>query len=279
MKHLKFCQLAPMNIHFVQFPLEYFLDTVAALELERMELWGGGPEVCIDTVSYVRVRQIKKMVEQRELTIACFTPETCFYPINLASPDQETRNRSLRYCLRGVDIAAELEAPLMQVVSGKGYFDEPNDQAWDRARESLSLLAERAHQCGVQLTLEPLSPYESNLVNSLHAAKTMLAQIGSPCLGINVDTVPADLTHTPLQDYFDQLGAAINHFHFCDRTEQTGWVPCGDGQMPLKELLEVMDRNGYGGSLGLEICGSAYYKDPAAALQRAAGRLQMYMEG
>ena len=30
MKHLKFCQLAPMNIHFVQFPLEYFLDTVVA---------------------------------------------------------------------------------------------------------------------------------------------------------------------------------------------------------------------------------------------------------
>ena len=279
MKHLKFCQLAPMNIHFVQFPLEYFLDTVAALELERIELWGGGPEVCIDTLSFFRVQQIKKMVAQRKLKIACFTPETCFYPINLASPDQETRSRSLRYCLRGVDIAAELEAPLMQVVSGKGYFDEPNDQAWDRARESLSLLAERAQQCGVQLPLEPLSPYESNLVNSLQAAKTMLAQIGSPCLGINVDTVPVDLTHTPLQDYFDQLGAVINHFHFCDRTEQAGWVPCGDGQMPLKELLEIMDRNGYGGSLGLEICGVAYYKDPAAALQRAVGRLRMYMEG
>ena len=268
-----------MNIQFVQFPLEYFLDTVAALELERIELWGGGPEVCIDTLSFFRVQQIKKMVAQRKLKIACFTPETCFYPINLASPDQETRSRSLRYCLRGVDIAAELEAPLMQVVSGKGYFDEPNDQAWDRARESLSLLAERAQQCGVQLTLEPLSPYESNLVNSLQAAKTMLAQIGSPCLGINVDTVPVDLTHTPLQDYFDQLGAVINHFHFCDRTEQAGWVPCGDGQMPLKELLEIMDRNGYGGSLGLEICGVAYYKDPAAALQRAVGRLRMYMEG
>ena len=50
-------------------------------------------------------------------------------------------------------------------------------------------------------------------------------------------------------------------------------------QMPLKELLEIMDRNGYGGSLGLEICGVAYYKDPAAALQRAVGRLRMYMEG
>ena len=96
MKHLKFCQLAPMNIHFVQFPLEYFLDTVAALELERIELWGGGPEVCIDTLSFFRVQQIKKMVAQRKLKIACFTPETCFYPINLASPDQETRSRSLR---------------------------------------------------------------------------------------------------------------------------------------------------------------------------------------
>ena len=81
MKHLKFCQLAPMNIHFVQFPLEYFLDTVAALELERIELWGGGPEVCIDTLSFFRVQQIKKMVAQRKLKIACFTPETCFYPI------------------------------------------------------------------------------------------------------------------------------------------------------------------------------------------------------
>ena len=47
----------------------------------------------------------------------------------------------------------------------------------------------------------------------------------------------------------------------------------------LKELLEIMDRNGYGGSLGLEICGVAYYKDPAAALQRAVGRLLIYLEG
>lgn len=279
MKHLVSDQLAPMNIHFVQFPLEHFLDSVAGLGLTRIELWGGGPEVCIDTLSYSRVRRLDRMIRQKGLRVVCFTPETCFYPINLASVDRQTRARSLRYCLRGIGIAAELGAPLMQVVSGKGFFDRPSDDAWRFARESLCLLAEKAQENGIQLTLEPLSPCESNLVNSLERAERMLQEVGSPWLGINVDTVPVDMTRTPLEEYFRRLGTSINHFHLCDRSPQAGWIPCGDGIVPLKEMLAVIDSNGYCGSLGLEICGTAYYKEPAAALERSVRWLRACLEG
>ena len=279
MKVLTLQQVAPMNIHFVQYPLEYFLDSVRNNGLERIELWGGAPSVCIDTVSFFEIQEISRLIENKGLQIACFTPETCFYPINLASTDQETRKRSLRYCLRGLEIACDLGAPLMQVVSGKGFFDLPSDDSWNYARENLSVLAERACGYGMQLTLEPLSPYESNLVNSLDATRRMLSEINSQTIGINVDTVPLSLTHASLQSYFNEFKPIMNHLHFCDRTPQTGWVPCGDGIMPLQELLQALDDNEYTASLGLEICGTAYYKDPAGALRRAVDHLRTYLEG
>ena len=278
MKVLTMRQLAPMNIHFVQYPLEYFLDSVQSNGLDRIELWGGGPCVCIDTISFFEIQKISRLVESRGLHIACFTPETCFYPINLASTDPETRRRSLRYCLRGLEIACDLGTPLMQVVSGKGFFDLPLDDSWKYAKENLSILAQRAEEYGMQLTLEPLSPYESNLVNSLEATQQMLSEINSQSIGVNVDTVPLSLTRIPLQAYFNELKPIMNHLHFCDRTPQAGWVPCGDGIMPLQELLQTLDDNEYTASLGLEICGTAYYTDPAGALTRAVNHLRTYIE-
>lgn len=274
MRLLKINQIAPMNIHFVQYPLEYFLDCVRDNGLNRIELWGGAPSVSIDTISFYGVQKIRRLIDSKGLRIACFTPETCFYPINLASPDLETRTRSLRYCMRGLEITCDLGAPLMQVVSGKGFFDLVTDSSWNYARENLSVLAERAKQYGIQLTLEPLSPYESNLVNSLEATRRMLSEINSPNIGVNVDTVPLSITKTSLQSYFDEFKPIINHLHFCDGTSQRGWVPCGDGTLPLQELLKTLEDNEYTASLGLEICGISYYKDPAAALTRAVNHLR-----
>ena len=105
-----------------------------------------------------------------------------------------------------------------------------------------------------------------------------MEEINSPFIGINIDTVPLDMTHTSLKAYFKEFKSKINHFHFCDRNDNAGWIPCGDGHMPIPELLRIIDDNEYSGSIGLEICGNTYYKEPDVALTRALKYLRACME-
>lgn len=274
MKHLDYCRIAPMNIHFVQFPLTYFLDCIASHGLNKLELWGGAPHVSIDVVHAEEVRSIRREIAERGLSVSCFTPETCAYPINIASEERATRERSVEYELKSLRIARDIGAPLMQLVCGTGYFDLPSDEAWKWACDSLRRIAEAAAQFGIGLALEPLSPYESNLVNSVEQTKRMLEEVGASNLGVNVDTVPLDMMNTALEDYFQAFGDRITNFHLCDRDKYNAWIPCGDGDLPMGELLRVIDENEYAGALGLEICGAAYYPDPNAALGRALATLK-----
>ena len=136
MKNLSYDMISPMNINFVQYTLDFFLDCCRRNELCYIELWGGAPHVAIDLIDYDGVEAIKRSIRRRSLQVSCFTPETCAYPINIASCDRVTRERSVAYEMRGLEITEQLEAPVMQIVCGTGLFDENPLESWKWSRDS-----------------------------------------------------------------------------------------------------------------------------------------------
>jgi fructoselysine 3-epimerase len=266
MRKIQISQIAPMNIHYVLYPLDYFLDSLVKLDVQSVELWGGYPHLPIDDVSFSEVSRIRREIEQRNLTIACFTPETCKYPINIAAEESSIRERSVNYALKSLDIAVELGTTLMQIVPGTGYYNKPTEEAWKRSRESLEKIVKKAEILGISLILEPLLARESNLINNKESIKRMLEEINSPHLGCNVDTVPMVEAGDSLTDYFKELGAQVNHIHLCDGPNHVAW---GDGTLPLKQFLDELAAQEYQGYLGLEIYNSKYYLEPDQALEQA----------
>ena len=58
-------QIAGMNIHYLFYSLEYFLDTQKELGFETIELWGGAPHFYLDSMGYLAARRdlLKKQIQ------------------------------------------------------------------------------------------------------------------------------------------------------------------------------------------------------------------------
>ncbi|MBT2293651.1 TIM barrel protein [Paenibacillus albidus] len=265
MTTLQSSQIAGMNEHYRLFPLEYFLNSMVEMEIEAIELWAGAPHLYVGDWTLGQFGAIRKEIEGRGLKLICYTPEQCQYAYNIAAKEPYLREQSLRYFLKSLDAASELGAKVFQTVPGWGYFDEPSGEAWERAKESLFVLCQKAEALGITITMEPLERRGANLITDLPSLKRMLHEVGSPSLKAIVDTCPMVAAGETFDDYFTALGEDVRHIHFVDSLH-SAW---GDGSFPLEQFIEEIDRHGYSGYLTLEICARKYFTDPAPAVKRS----------
>ncbi|MBT2293652.1 sugar phosphate isomerase/epimerase [Paenibacillus albidus] len=266
---------APMNVLYKYFSLEYFLDAAAMNGFESIELWGAAPHLYIEACTTADLLRVRRALESRYLRACCLTPESTLYPVNIASGDAVLRRRSLKNMLRSIEVAAELGIPLVQVVSGTGYYNEPIDEAWKWSRDSLETAVRKAESLGLELSLEPLLPYESNLVNSLTSVQRMLEELDTEVLGVHLDTVAMEAAGETLEACLRTLGSRVKHIQLCDGPG--GHLAWGDGSLPLDSNLDVLEQHGYQGYLGLEMFDHSYYIDPDQVLKQCAD--QMRKEG
>lgn len=260
-------RLAGMNIHYFRHSLETFLRDLAELGLSRVELWGGMPHLSPDDADSAEVAGIKRAIAGHGMSLICFTPEQCLYPINLASDHPRTRARSLAFFERSMEIAADLESPEMLVTAGWSYADAEPTDGWNRARDALGQLARRARTLGVGLLLEPLSRTESNLVVTANDVARMRQEIGDTSIGVILDlNAMAAAGDTP-QDYLSRFGRDLRHVHLCDGTPE-GHLAWGDGTLPMAQYLVSLLDGGYEGSFTFELVTQAYWLDPRSPLER-----------
>jgi protein FrlC len=274
---ITFAQVAGMNMHYVFYPFECFLDAVVRCGISRVEVWGGAPHAQVEELTPRRVTRLRREIELRGLEVVCFTPEQCVYPVNLAAAERGLRRRSVRYFAQAVRAAAELGTGKLLITSGWGYFNEPTDEAWKRSRESLSEVAEVAGENGVTLALEPLQRTESNLVTSLDSLGAMLGELCSPHARACLDTVAMAAAGDTIAAYFDRLGGDLVHVHLTEG-DPTGHLAWGDGKLPLGDYLHELGERGYRGSLTLEIGDERYVRDPEAATRRAVETLRAFLD-
>lgn len=274
MKKISRKQITGMNFHYLHYPFEYFLDAMVHFEFQQIEVWGAAPHMYVEDLSIQDIRRIRGEIHQRELSVVCFTPEQCMYPINLAAKETEIRERSIRYFQKSIDSAVELEAPMVLVTAGWGYRNENSEEALKRSKASLGILSNYAEKEGIVLALEPLQKVESNIVNTLPDLKECLNEISSPFLKGMVDTIPMSVEGENLATYFDQLELA--HIHFIDG-KPTGHLAWGDGNLPLESYIQTLVQHDYKGALTLEFTSTEYLLNPNEAIEKSLETLAPYI--
>lgn len=268
-------QVAGMNIHYLNYSLDYFLDAQERLGFETIELWCGVPHVWLDHMQYYQTKEIKEKIKNHHLKVCCLTPENCLYPYQVGAKEKEHRDRSFKYFSGGIHLAAELGAPLMEINSGWGYLNEPVEESWKRSASMLSDLAEEASKCGITLVMESLRPDESRIVTNLEQTKRMISEVNSKALKPMADLCAVSVAGETLKDWFKAFGDDLKHMHFIDG-DPYGHLIWGDGNHHLGKLIEVMNKYGYQGYLGQEITDGKYYADPAAADRRNMKNFERY---
>jgi protein FrlC len=269
-------QVAGMNIHYLNYSLDYFLDAQQRLGFKSLELWCGAPHVWLDHMTYYDAQTIRRKIREHDLEVHVLTPENCLYPYQVAAKEPEHRERSFQYFQNGIRLAEELGCRMMEINSGWGYWNEDAKEAWKRSADMLSRLAETAGTHGITLVMESLRPEESQLVTTLAKEKQMLEEIGSPYLKPMADLCAVSVAGETLKDWFEAFGDDLCHMHFIDG-DPYGHLIWGDGTHHLGKELAILNQYGYSGLLGQEITDGRYYADPAAADFRNIKNFERYI--
>ena len=239
--------------------------------LKHVDLWGGIPHYCRLDYPFAedakkKIGSIRAMMEERGLDVSVYTPETLAYPYSFSHPEEEVRKRTVDYFNMAMDDALLFGTNKVFLNSGCGLLDLPREESFARLVDTYKKIAAIAEQKGIELVLEQLQPYESNLVLNLQDIKRVLDEVDSPAMYICVDVVAMAVAGEELKDYFEVLGRdRIKLIHFAD----TCHYILGDGELPLKDYLKTLEEYDYDGIVDLEINDSIYWDDPHESIRKS----------
>ncbi|MFS0634365.1 TIM barrel protein [Mesobacillus foraminis] len=271
-------QIAVMNVQYVQYSFDFFLDSMAKCGVKNIELWTGAPHFYYeDYLTYretsKKIKKLKGQIEDLGMKVICLTPEQLNYPINLAAKDERLRTRTVDYFSRHMEMALEFGTDQLFITSGSGLRDVQREESWKYSRESLEILAEKAEITGIKLIMEQLQPYESNLITTRSDIERMLQEVDSSSLQCCVDVVAMAVVKDELEDFFKSLEGRIQHIHLADGNPSGHYI-LGDGSLPIIDYLKTLDNNKYDRYITLEINDSIYLTDPHLALKRSTDYLR-----
>lgn len=276
MKYLKQSQILVSNYPYYKYSLRYALESLQRMGADALEFYACYPHFHMDDVSYWDVRSLRHRLSEYKLSVRCFTPEQCIYPVNIAAADITARKRSIEVFRKSIQYGAELEADCIVVLAGYALLDEEEDHAWRRSVESLKILGEEAESYGISLVLET-SPREYTTTHNSRDAVRMIREVGSPAVKGMIDTATLGYSGETMQEAIDGLEGNLYHVHVADGNP-TGHLAIGDGNLNLVDMLEKLDDVKYKGALSLEILNDRYIRNPEDAMKISFQKLKEYIE-
>ncbi|MEX0354803.1 fructoselysine 3-epimerase [Cronobacter sakazakii] len=243
-------------------PLEHAFRDAHELGYDGLELWGGRPHAFAPDLNAGGIHKVKELSRVYQMPIIGYTPETNGYPYNMMLGDERMRRESLDMIKLAMEMAKEMDAGFTLISAAHaGYLTGP-DAIWQRLADNLRELCEFAEEIGIDLLLEPLTPYESNVVCDANDVLRALSLVPSPRLYSMVDICAPFVQGEPVMSYFDKLGDKLRHLHIVDSdgASDSHYIP-GEGKMPLRELMrDIIDR-GYDGYCTIELV-TMYMNEP-----------------
>ena len=173
---------------------------------------------------------------------------------NLVSADAAERAATAAYVRALVDAAVMCGS---DVIAGPAYgavgkTPAPDRDARQRERDlaaaELRPLAAYAGDRGVRIALEPLNRFETDLVNVVEQGLALIEAVGSPHLGLHLDTFHMHLEERDSAAAIRAAGDRLFHFHAC---ENDRGVP-GRGQVAWTAGADALRDIGYDEAVVIE---------------------------
>jgi len=209
--------------------------------------------------------------------------------LHMTTPDQATWLRTRDYLAALLDLCSDLGGKVLVLgspkqrsilsVEGVSLSDRGQDVrdtpaykgAWKRAVDLLSSVVDRAGELGLTICLEPLSPVETNFINTVEEGMKLVREVNHPSLKIHLDVkamcsedkpVPAIIRSVKLED--------VGHFHVND----PNLYGPGMGEVDYTPIAEAVHGLGYDKWLSVEPF--KYDPDPETVAQKSIDYLRRF---
>lgn len=173
---------------------------------------------------------------------------------DISSEDENFRRNGLNYIRKLVDKAATLESslvcgPLFSAVGGSLFLtDDQRNSVISRTASLMKVAAQYADDYGIDIALEPLSRYDSYLINTAEEMARFIEITGMDNIGILLDTFHMNIEETSMEDAIKSAGSRFRHFQVC---ENNRGVP-GKGSLNWESIAKATKNVGYEGWISLE---------------------------
>jgi D-psicose/D-tagatose/L-ribulose 3-epimerase len=244
-------------------PLEATLARIAAAGYDGVEI-PGEPDAFDPTA--VRCALTSSGLVPVGLTASCMVPAT---RRDLAHPDPAVRADAVRYLVGCLRFAAEIGAPLTQMLpSGETRLRPLASQAeeWAWSVAGMQAAAREAERLGVRISIEPINRYEAYLVTNAATSLAYLDAVGSPWVGTTLDLFHANLEEPDIAASLRRAGPRLWHVHVAD-TNREG---LGRGHLDLGPPAAALAEIGYTGAVVLEVTPPG--PDPFCSIKDGASR-------
>lgn len=198
--------------------------------------------------------------------------------LSINSPDAAVRGRTVDVLKGLIELCSELGSRVIVHGSPKQRNYETSigkDQAEALALETFRAIAPDVEAAGITYCIEPLSPQETNFINTIEESVRFCEQIGSPTFRTMLDTRAArSVERSSVEELFSVWHPQgwIGHVHLNDRNRRGP----GQGEDPFAPLLAEIHRHDYAGAVVVEPFD--YFPDGPGAASFCAGYLRGILE-
>jgi sugar phosphate isomerase/epimerase len=203
-----------------------------------------GEVITLDAVRAQR-RRLRALFPPAELPIAVLATS-----VRLTTPDASARRQLADEIGAWVDLAAELDVPVVRVFGGTWPVELGPEGSYAAAAEVLALAAPRAEQAGVVVGLETHDDF-----SRAAAVARVLEQVPSPAAGAVWDMFHTTRLGESPAEVLRLVGDRLANVHLKDaRRTDAGWqlVLLGEGEVPVRESLRLLREPGYAGYVSVE---------------------------
>lgn len=171
---------------------------------------------------------------------------------HLTSADPAVRERTGNYLADLARAAADLGgdilvlgSPFQRNVPEGATRAAADDYACDTLRHCLPAL----EQTGVKLCLEPLTPAETNFMNTAEEAVVLIRRLAHPNVKLHLDVKAMSAEPRPTPEVIRENAAHTYHFHANDPNKRGP----GFGDTDFRPIFRALKESGYSGWVSVEV--------------------------
>jgi sugar phosphate isomerase/epimerase len=170
----------------------------------------------------------------------------------LTHPDSAVRLRTAQYFVELVNCCADLGGNRIIVGSPKQrnlLEGVSYAQAWDLAKETFRDSVKTAEDRGVVICFEPLSPTETDFVNTAEEGIRFAGEFQSPAMSVILDVKAMCSETKPIPQIIRESAGHFEYFHANDRNLRGP----GFGDVAYEPIVEALRDAHYGGTVSVEV--------------------------
>jgi len=206
-----------------------------------------------ELIDWVRLKELIKETGLQATVSGAFGAER-----DISSEDPRIRAQGLKYITDCIKIAEHLGSPIfggpVYSAVGKTRFITEEQKKRERSWcvENLVKIGEVAADYGVVVGVEPLNRFETDMINTADQAISLVSEVGSPNIKIQLDTFHCNIEEKNIPDTIRKLGKDL--LCHIQANESDRGTP-GTGNLDWIGIKEALTEIGYEKAIVIETFG------------------------